>query len=132
MTRPAILLTLLALLPHGLEAQQSPGSISEWEVPWSGTRPRDPFAAPDGRVWFVGQTGNYPATGIFRRYELDPGTFPHNCIVGRDGIVWYAGNRNGTIGRLDPKDGRMAGWTRRTGGLPPTRCLMATSAIPIP
>ena len=63
-----------------------------------------------GRVWFVGQRGNYlayldPATGDFRRYELDPGTGPHNLIVDDDGIVWYAGNRAMHIGRLDPETG---------------------------
>jgi virginiamycin B lyase len=101
---------LIAVLPLALQAQQAPGSISEWQVPWAGTRPRDPYAAPDGRVWFVGQAGNYlavldPRTGAFKRYEIDEGTFPHNCIVGKDGMVWYAGNRNGMIGRLDPTNG---------------------------
>lgn len=110
MPRPIIVLALLAAVPTGLPAQQSQGSISEWEVPWSDTRPRDPYAGPDGRVWFVGQAGNYlavldPRSGTFKRYEIDEGTFPHNCIVGQDGMVWYAGNRNGMIGRLDPRDG---------------------------
>jgi len=87
--------------------------ISEWTVPWPGTRPRDPYAGPDGRVWFVGQTGDYlavfdPATGQFKRYDLDPGTGPHNLIVDQDGMVWYAGNRNGLIGRLNPMDGSVA------------------------
>src|SRR5690606_10329873 len=68
------------------------------------------MVAPDGRVWFVGQAGNYlavldPASGRFRRYEIDPGTNPHNVIVARDGTPWYAGNRNGMIGRLDPATG---------------------------
>ncbi len=103
------ILALMAAMAAPLAAQIG-GSMTEWEVPWPDTRPRDPFAAPDGRVWFVGQTGNYlavldPKTGGFRRYEIDPGTFPHNCIVAKDGMVWYAGNRNGMIGRLDPKDG---------------------------
>src|SRR5690554_6043608 len=30
-------------------------AIQEWEVPWKDTRPRDPYVAPDGQVWFVGQ-----------------------------------------------------------------------------
>ena len=29
----------------------------------------------------------------------------HNLIVGSDGIVWYAGNRRGYIGRFDPQSG---------------------------
>ena len=27
-------------------------TIEEWEVPWERSRPRDPYVAPDGRVWF--------------------------------------------------------------------------------
>ena len=84
--------------------------ITEWTVPWEGTRPRDPFVAPDGRVWFVGQAGNYiavldPSSGRFLRFEITAGTHPHNLIVDRQGAVWYAGNRNARIGRLDPATG---------------------------
>jgi streptogramin lyase len=65
---------------------------------------------PDGRVWFVGQAGNYigvfdPQRETFRRYELEPNTLPHNLIVGSDGGIWYAGNGNARIGRLDPATG---------------------------
>ena len=42
--------------------------IREWTVPWANTRPRDPIVDAEGRVWFVGQRGNYlgmldPETG---------------------------------------------------------------------
>ncbi|MBK8005351.1 MAG: lyase [Gemmatimonadetes bacterium] len=108
----ALSLTVATVTPVALAAQGPGPVVQEWTVPWPDTRPRDPFAAPDGRVWFVGQVGNYlgvldPRTGAFRRYELDPGTMPHNCIVAPDGMVWFAGNRNAMIGRLDPKDGRI-------------------------
>ncbi|MGQ0702617.1 MAG: Vgb family protein [Gemmatimonadales bacterium] len=84
--------------------------IKEWTVPWERTRPRDPAVAPDGKIFFVGQQGNYiarldPATGEFKRYEIDPGTNPHNVIVDAKGFAWYAGNRNGMIGKLDPGTG---------------------------
>ena len=84
--------------------------LKEWPVEWGG-RTRDPAVAPDGKVWFVGQTGNYiatfdPKTEQFRRYEIEEGTNPHNLIVDAQGIVWYAGNRNGRIGRLDPATGK--------------------------
>jgi virginiamycin B lyase len=85
-------------------------TINEWPVPWERTRPRDPYVDGRNQVWFVGQTGDYvasldPASGQFRRFELAPGTGPHNLIVDRDGFIWYAGNRTGHIGRLDPRDG---------------------------
>ncbi len=84
--------------------------ITEWTVPWEKTRPRDPYVDARGRVWFVGQVGNYvaylePSTGKFTRFEIDSGTHPHNLIVDRAGMVWYAGNRNGMIGKLDPATG---------------------------
>ena len=70
--------------------------------------PRDPYVAPNGDIWFVGQGTHYiarldPNTGKFWRRELDDGAGPHNLIVGKDGVVWYAGNRRGYIGRLDPR-----------------------------
>jgi virginiamycin B lyase len=83
--------------------------VQEWKVEYGG-RPRDPYVAPDGKVWFVGQAGNYianfdPGTKAFRRYAIEVGTFPHTLIVDGDGFVWYAGNLNARIGRLDPKTG---------------------------
>lgn len=96
------------LLPAPATAQgPSSPEVSEWTVPWPGTRPRDPYVAPDGRVWFVGQSGNYlaafnPRTANFERVEIDEGTHPHNQIVDAQGRVWYAGNRNAMIGRYDP------------------------------
>jgi virginiamycin B lyase len=83
--------------------------IREWPVEWEG-RPRDPDIDQSGRVWFVGQTGNYigmfdPTNESFRRFALEPDTRPHNLIVAADGGVWYAGNGNARIGRLDPATG---------------------------
>ena len=89
-----------------------PADIKEWPVPWENSRPRDPYVAPDGNVWFVGQRSDYvaylvPGSGEFKRFELDPGTGPHNLIVDASGMVWYAGNRTAHIGRLDPATGRI-------------------------
>ena len=85
-------------------------AIEEWDVPWEGSRPRDPYVAPDGAVWFVGQTADYVArldleAGEFERFDLPKGVGPHNVIVDRQGIVWYAGNGAAHIGRLDPATG---------------------------
>lgn len=69
-----ILFTLLAGLvaapPALAQDYMPPGAsvtIEEWEVPWPGSRPRDPYPGPDGRIWFVGQTADYVAA-------LDPAT----------------------------------------------------------
>lgn len=96
--------------PALVAQDHDPVQIEEWDVPWAGSRPRDPYVGPDGEVWFVGQTADYvarldPATGSFERFELAPGTGPHNLIVDEDGFVWYAGNLTAHIGRLDPATG---------------------------
>lgn len=86
--------------------------IREWTVPWPNTRPRDPYPDARGRVWFVGQEGNYvayvdTATGRFKRYTIDAGTNPHDLVVDPRGAVWFTGNRNGRIVRLDPESGKL-------------------------
>ena len=93
--------------------------MQEFTVPWGREgRPRDAAVSPvDGAIFFVGQegqvpTGNYvarldPKTGAFKQYALDPGTNPHSCLVDAKGNVWYTGNRNGTLGRIDPKSGEI-------------------------
>ena len=108
---------LLMVVAAGLHvrpvAAQAPRdtALREWEVPWGAAgRPRDPSVDPQGRIWFVGQEGNYvarldPRTGRFDRYEIDPGTHPHTVNVDADGDAWYAGNRNGMIGRINGKTG---------------------------
>lgn len=97
---------LMVLAAAQVAAAEGP-QITEYPVPWPETRPRDPYVAPDGRVWFVGQTGNYlavfePEGESFERFALPEGTRPHTVVVGTDGIAWVAGNGNGTLVRFDP------------------------------
>jgi virginiamycin B lyase len=99
---------IAGLVPVLLIGAVAAPAVQEWTVPWEGTRPRDPYVAPNGLVWFVGQEGNYiatldPKTGKFDRFEIDPGTHPHNLVVAPDGMVWFTGNRNGRLVKLDPK-----------------------------
>lgn len=88
-------------------------ALTEWNVPWGAAgRPRDPSVDALGRIWFVGQEGNYVArfdqkTQKFERFEIDPGTNPHTVNVDPQGDAWYAGNRNGMIGRIDGKTGKI-------------------------
>ncbi len=108
---PAVLLiALFSVAPA--EKEVSEVEIQEWKVPWEDTRPRDPYVAPDGDVWFVGQGGNYisefdPDTEEFRKIDLPDGAGPHNCIVDEEGYIWYAGNAAAHIGRVNPKTGEI-------------------------
>lgn len=109
-----------ALAVIALEAGAQAGALvpmQEFKVPWGREgRPRDAAVSPvDGAIYFVGQAGeapvgNYvarldPKTGEFRKYQLAPGTNPHSCLVDAHGNVWYTGNRNGTLGKIDPTTG---------------------------
>ena len=75
------------------------------------TRPRDPFQDQKGRVWFVGQAGNYigriNTDGSIQKFEIDAGTGPHNVVVNAKGEVWYTGNRNNRIVKMDPETGKI-------------------------
>jgi virginiamycin B lyase len=119
--RVARALLLAAIATPGILAAQEPAAGNaalsqydpkEWEVPFGArTRPRDPYADAEGRVWFVGQGGNYIAyldsrTGDFKRFEIDSGTHPHNLVVEK-GTVWFTGNRNNRLVSLDPKTGKL-------------------------
>lgn len=104
------LLALVSAVP--VTAQESTLEPKEWTVPWEQTRPRDPMMDLSGRVWFVGQQGNYvaylnPKTGEFKRYQIADGTHPHNVVVDERGGIWYTGNRNGRIVQLMPETGEL-------------------------
>lgn len=99
---------LYTLSSTSVIAQEKEPVIQEWMVPWEQTRPRDPFVAPDGKVWFVGQTGHYAAsfdvgTEQFDRIDLPPGAGPHNLIIDSKGMIWYTGNKVAHIGRINPQ-----------------------------
>jgi virginiamycin B lyase len=77
----------------------------------AGTRPRDPYADQKGRVWFVGQEGNYVGRintdGSIQKFEVDAGTNPHNLVVDAKGTVWFTGNRNNRLVKMDPETGKL-------------------------
>jgi virginiamycin B lyase len=109
----ALPVTLAPLAPAAAADEAAPLEtieIREWPVPWEDSRPRDPYVAPDGGIWFVGQRADYvarldPESGDFRKLDLEEGAGPHNLIVAPDGEIWYAGNRAAHIGRIDPESG---------------------------
>lgn len=112
MKLPSALAVASLLLAGAPDLAAQAAELREWPVPYAESRPRDPYVDAAGRVWFVGQVGNYvayldPASGEFRRYELEARALPHNVIVATDGAVWYAGNGNGHIGRMDPATGEV-------------------------
>jgi virginiamycin B lyase len=115
-TLVAVAMFVATALPLAARAQVAASGdtvrLTEWTVPWEKTQPRDPSFDAGGRIWFVGQTGNYvarldPRTGNFTRLTIDSGTFPHTVSVDRKGNAWYTGNRNGMIGRINGRTGEI-------------------------
>lgn len=112
MTAAASVLAVLPALAQEKESATTEIEIREWQVPWENSRPRDPDVAADGRIWFVGQAGDYaavfdPHDDSFQRFDLPEGAGPHNVIVTGDQQIWYAGNRAAHLGRLDPDSGEI-------------------------
>lgn len=112
--RLALLSLLVPALAAGAALRSDPVrvEITEWKVPWEKSRPRDPVRDTKGRVWFVGQEGNYvayldPRSGQFKRYEVEAGTNPHTVTVDPNGGVWITGNRNARLVKLDPATGKL-------------------------
>jgi virginiamycin B lyase len=106
------LIIIAALTATAASAQNPQPTLKDHTESWMvGTRPRDPHADQKGRVWFVGQTGNYvgriETDGTIRRFEIDPGTNPHNLVVDAHGTVWFTGNRNNRIVKMDPETGKI-------------------------
>ncbi|MEM6709204.1 MAG: cytochrome C [Pseudomonadota bacterium] len=81
-------------------------AFESWQVPTLGQRSRDPVEAPDGSIWWTGQSGNLigrldPETGAMTEVPLPDGTFPHSVSPAANGDIWYLGNKNGTVGVVD-------------------------------
>lgn len=112
MLRRATLLFVMVALAQ-VSFAQTTVEITEWDVPWEGTHPRDPYVGTgENEIWFVGQRAHYvgllnPETGEFKRFDLPDGAGPHSVIVGPEGYPWYSGNRQSHIGRLDPATGEI-------------------------
>ena len=94
---PAV--TRVAAQPTPARGAESDSVIlKEWTVPWgAASRPRDPALGADGRIWFVGQEGNYvahldPRTAKFTRVEIDAGTNERITVALR-GPILAAGNQ---------------------------------------
>lgn len=104
-TLSAVVVLLMAFADVGVD-------ITEWQVPWENSRPRDPYVAPDGDIWFVGQRSDYvaefdPETEQFRRIDLEDGAGPHTIVVDAGGTPWYTGNRANHIGKVNPETGEI-------------------------
>jgi virginiamycin B lyase len=87
-------------------------TFTEWVMPTKGQRTRDPMQAEDGTIWWAGQFANLighfnPKTGEKREYFLPENSMPHTVELDNLGRPWYTGNKNGSVGMLDPATGNI-------------------------
>src|SRR5216110_3943525 len=70
-------------------------TIKEFDVPTPKSRPHDPAVAPDGSLWYTGQSANKlgrldPKTGEFKEFPLKtPASGPHGLVADKDGNIWF-------------------------------------------
>ena len=89
-------------------------SFKEWGLPTKGSRPHDPWAAPDGTIWYSGMYANVighvdPKTGQVKEYHLKtPRSGPHGLVGDKEGNIWFTANSKSYIGKLNPKTGDVA------------------------
>lgn len=67
-------------------------------------------------AWLVSWTAASAQTSQY--YELPKGDYPHDVAVGPGGEVWYAGQKLGIAGRLDPATGKIERITIGKGSAP--------------
>jgi virginiamycin B lyase len=115
-------------------ARDVTGKVTDWAVP-TPEFARDPAPGPDGNIYIAVMNGNKIArfdtkAHTFKEWDLPAGTNPHGLVVAPDGHVFYTGNRNGTIGELDPGTGSIRSYkTPSGGGSPHTIVLDAAGAL---
>ena len=68
--------------------------------------------AEDGTIWWAGQFANLighfnPKTGEKKEYFLPESSNPHTVELDNLGRPWYTGNKNGSVGMLDPATGKI-------------------------
>ena len=105
------------------------GQVTEWDVP-TPKFARDPAPAPDGSMYITVMQGDKiahfdPKTKKFREWDLPEGAKPHGLVVDKQGAVFYTGNGNGTIGRLDPATGKVTEYKTRQSGSGPHTLIQA-------
>src|SRR4051812_26117745 len=88
-------------------APASAASMQFYQLP-QGSYPHDVAPAPDGSVWFSGQSRGFagrfePASGKLDKIPLSPGAAPHGVIIGADDAAWLTEGGNDAIARVDLK-----------------------------
>jgi virginiamycin B lyase len=99
---------LIACATLGLSVgAAAPAEMTFYQLP-AGSYPHDVAPAPDGTVWFSGQSQGFagrfdPRTGQLEKIPLGRGAAPHGVIVGPDGNAWFTEGGQNAIARVDAR-----------------------------
>ena len=97
--RPAALLALCVIVWSCGPSDGSPGAASTPTTP-------PPTAVATGETAAPSAPPASPVSAFeLVEYPVTPGSGPHDVAPATDGGVWYSGQRNGTLGHLDPATG---------------------------
>ena len=116
-TSRAAIVAVVLTAAAGASIHTQPGDmvdvvIDEWTVA-NDSFPHDPAVAPDGSIWYTGQTSNTlgrlnPETASVTEYSLPtPASGPHGLVADAAGNIWYTGNAARHVGQLDPTTGEV-------------------------
>ena len=108
------LLTLAALACLANPAASDTFRSEYFAIP-RGDFVHDVAAAPDGSVWYAGQSAGVggrldPKTGKVERVPLGKGSSPHGVIIGPDGAPWFTDGGQNAIVRVDPASRAVKVW----------------------
>ena len=100
-------LIAVAAITMSLRAAAPAAEMKFYQLP-PGSFPHDVAPAPDGAVWFSGQSQGFagrfdPKTGQLEKIALGPGAAPHGVIVGPDGNAWLTEGGQNAIALVDAK-----------------------------
>ena len=107
--RPLAMLVALALVASScrmLEATTPPGNVGATSTPAVPTATASSAAATNAPI---GEPTAAPAPGAvtLQEFPVVAGSGPHDVTPAADGGIWYTGQRNGTLGHLDPRTGKV-------------------------
>src|SRR5207249_4661658 len=83
-------------------------SFKEWGLPTKGSRPHDPWAAPDGSIWYTGMYANVigrvdPKTGDIKIVTSPtPRSLPYGMVVSSKGLPFLVEFGAPKVASVDP------------------------------
>jgi virginiamycin B lyase len=106
---PVLALVVSACGPAGSSVTPAPTGTTVASnpspSPSADVAPQDPLSHPPETP--IGSISVLPATYDLTEYDVRAGAHPHDVSPAHDGGIWYTGQRNGTLGHLDPESGEV-------------------------